>query len=135
MEFSAIQAREMYCRMMSDRINRCNQVDQQLYETYDIKRGLRNNNGTGVRVGLTKIGCVEDYRVVEGEKTPIEGNLYYRGINVKDIVNACIEENRKGYEETSYLLLFAAAAIFLIVLSFHLLGNGLRDAFDPKLRS
>ncbi len=106
MEFSAIQAREMYCRMMSDRINRCNQVDQQLYETYDIKRGLRNNNGTGVRVGLTKIGCVEGYRVVEGEKTPIEGNLYYRGINVKDIVNACIEENRKGYEETSYLLLF-----------------------------
>jgi citrate synthase len=106
MEFSTIQAREMYCRMMSDRITRCNEVDQELYETYDIKRGLRNSNGTGVRVGLTKIGCVEGYREIDGVKTPWEGNLYYRGINVKDIVNACIEEKRRGYEETSYLLLF-----------------------------
>lgn len=106
MEFSTIQAREMYCRMMCDRINRCNEVDQELYEKYDIKRGLRNSNGTGVRVGLTKIGCVEGYREIDGVKTPWEGNLYYRGINVKDIVNACIEEKRRGYEETSYLLLF-----------------------------
>ncbi|MBQ3390047.1 MAG: citrate synthase [Firmicutes bacterium] len=96
----------MYCRMMCDRINRCNEVDQELYEKYDIKRGLRNSNGTGVRVGLTKIGCVEGYREIDGVKTPWEGNLYYRGINVKDIVNACIEEKRRGYEETSYLLLF-----------------------------
>ncbi len=106
MEFSTIQAREMYCRMMSDRITRCNEVDQELYEKYDIKRGLRNSNGTGVRVGLTKIGCVEGYRVVEGVKTPSEGNLFYRGISINDLVNACITENRKGYEETSYLLLF-----------------------------
>ena len=76
MEFSTIQAREMYCRMMSDRITRCNEVDQELYEKYDIKRGLRNSNGTGVRVGLTKIGCVAGYRVVEGVQTPSGGNLF-----------------------------------------------------------
>ena len=71
-----------------------------------MKRGLRNDNGTGVLVGLTTIGNVHGYVMDEGEKQPIPGELYYRGINVKDIVAADRREHRFGYEETAYLLLF-----------------------------
>ncbi len=105
-EFETIQARELYCRMMSDKIARCNDVDLSLYEKFDVKRGLRNANGTGVIVGLTKIGCVDGYDMIDGEKKPKEGKLYYRGINVEDLVDGTMKEKRKGYEETSYLLLF-----------------------------
>lgn len=105
-EFSTKQAREMYCKVMCDKITRCSQIDQKLYELHDVKRGLRNSNGTGVRVGLTKIGCVDGYDVIDGKKTAVDGRLFYRGINVEDIVDGCLKENRHGYEETSYLLLF-----------------------------
>ena len=105
-EFSTKQAREMYCSVMSDKISRCSQIDSSLYEVHDVKRGLRNNNGTGVCVGLTKIGMVDGYDVVDGKKTAVDGRLFYRGINVQDIVDGCLKEKRFGYEETSYLLLF-----------------------------
>ena len=105
-EFETKQAREMYCRMMTDKIAKCNTVDQELYEHHDVKRGLRNSNGTGVVVGLTKIGCVEGYDIIDGEKTPKEGKLYYRGISVEDLVQGAFNEKRMGYEETSYLLLY-----------------------------
>jgi len=105
-DFSTMQAREMYCSVMSDKIERCSQIDNKLYELHDVKRGLRNSNGTGVRVGLTKIGMVDGYDVIDGKKTAVEGRLFYRGINVQDIVDGCLKEKRFGYEETSYLLLF-----------------------------
>ena len=81
-------------------------IDPALYQKYNVKRGLRNADGTGVLVGLTTIGNVHGYVVSEGEKQAIPGELYYRGINVKDIVRADKREHRFGYEETAYLLLF-----------------------------
>ncbi|MDO4482471.1 MAG: citrate synthase, partial [Bacillota bacterium] len=95
-EFSTKQAREMYCSLMSDKIARCSQIDSSLYEVHDVKRGLRNNNGTGVCVGLTKIGMVDGYDVVDGKKTAVEGRLFYRGINVQDIVDGCLKDKRFG---------------------------------------
>ncbi|MDR2131908.1 MAG: citrate synthase [Clostridiales Family XIII bacterium] len=82
-------------------------MDPSLYGKWDVKRGLRNANGSGVVVGLTRVGDVQGYTVNErGEKRSVGGKLFYRGVDVEDIVNNCISENRFGYEETSYLLLF-----------------------------
>ncbi len=81
-------------------------IDPALYRKYGVKRGLRNENGSGVLVGLTSIGSVHGYVMNEGERQAIPGELYYRGINVNDIVEADRREHRFGYEETAYLLLF-----------------------------
>jgi citrate synthase len=83
-----------------------NKVPLELYQKYDVKRGLRKSNGTGVLVGLTVIGEVHGYILDEGEKVPVEGRLSYRGIDVQEIVKACQKEKRYGYEEVCYLLLF-----------------------------
>ncbi|HIR40748.1 MAG TPA: citrate synthase, partial [Candidatus Egerieicola pullicola] len=77
-----------------------------MYETYSVKRGLRNADGTGVLAGLTNICNVHGYVINEGEREPVEGRLSYRGIDVEDIVAGCVAENRFGFEETVYLLLF-----------------------------
>ncbi|HBN84030.1 MAG TPA: citrate synthase, partial [Clostridiales bacterium] len=77
-----------------------------LYGKYNVKKGLRNEDGSGVLVGLTEIGDVHGYIVDENEKVPVHGRLRYRGIDVKDIVSAHLEENRFGFEEVCYLILF-----------------------------
>lgn len=82
-----------------------NIIGQEFYDLYDVKRGLRNKNGTGVLVGLTKVGNVHGYIVDEGEKIPIQGKLTYRGIDLKDIAKAFQKEKRFGFEEVCYLLL------------------------------
>lgn len=99
---------DTFVRNMSSRLAHNNGIDNSLYGKFDyVKRGLRDANGAGVVVGLTRVGDVEGYKVNErGEKVAIPGKLYYRGIDVEDIVDSCIRENRFGYEETSYLLLF-----------------------------
>jgi len=84
------------------------QIDSDLYEKFNVKRGLRNTDGTGVLVGLTRVGEVHGYIVDEGEKVAVPGKLYYRGIDVEDIVTAAANENRFCFEETIYLLLFGA---------------------------
>lgn len=76
------------------------------FEKFDVKRGLRNRDGSGVMAGLSKICSVEGYYIKDGERTPIDGKLIYRGIDLQDIVSGCRSENRFGYEEVSYLLLF-----------------------------
>jgi len=81
-------------------------IDPQLYEKYNAKRGLRNKDGSGVLVGLTEIGEVHAYIMDEGEKVPLEGRLYYRGIEINDLVKGFQEEGRHGFEETCFLLLF-----------------------------
>lgn len=81
-------------------------INPELYEKYDVKRGLRNANGSGVLVGLTNVGNVHGYVMNESEKQADDGVLRYRGVNVSDIVRGCQRENRFGYEETVYLLLF-----------------------------
>ena len=81
-------------------------IDPALYRKYEVKRGLRNDNGSGVLVGLTTIGNVHGYVMDEGERKAIPGELFYRGINVRDIVRADRREHRFGYEEAAYLILF-----------------------------
>lgn len=83
-----------------------NQIAPEYYERYGVKRGLRNADGTGVMAGLTKISNVHGYIINEGEKEAVKGELYYRGYNVETIVDRCVEEQRFGFEETAYLLLF-----------------------------
>lgn len=90
----------------ANKIRKADWIDPALYQKYNVKRGLRNADGTGVLVGLTTIGNVHGYVVSDGEKQAIPGELYYRGINVRDIVMADKREHRFGYEETAYLLLF-----------------------------
>jgi len=95
-----------WLRHHADMVRKADWIDPSLYVKYGVKRGLRNEDGSGVLVGLTTIGNVHGYVMSEGEKQAVEGELYYRGINVKDIVAADKREHRFGYEETAYLLLF-----------------------------
>ncbi|MDR1971699.1 MAG: citrate/2-methylcitrate synthase [Treponema sp.] len=81
-------------------------IDSDLYGKFNVKRGLRNADGTGVLVGLTRIGDVHGYIIDEGEKVPQEGRLYYRGYDVEDLVRHAAAEQRFGFEEAVYLLLF-----------------------------
>ena len=83
-------------------------IDPSLYGKYDVKRGLRDLNGKGVLAGLTEISAVIASKTVDGESVPCEGNLYYRGINVKDIISGFINEKRYGFEEITYLLIFGS---------------------------
>jgi len=101
------QLEKTFLETMSEYLIKSNAIDSSLYGKYDVKRGLRDANGAGVVVGLTKIGDVQGYEVNEkNEKVPVDGKLFYRGIDVEEIVNSCLEDDRFGYEETSYLLLF-----------------------------
>ena len=79
-------------------------IAPELYDKYDVKKGLRNNNGTGVLVGLTKVAEVSGYYVEDNVKLPKEGNLYYRGIDIRDV--AKMANGDFGYENTCFLLLF-----------------------------
>lgn len=83
-----------------------NKIDNQLYSRYDVKKGLRNEDGTGVLVGLTKIADVVGYKKIDGEKVDCEGELYYRGIAVSDIINKREPHQRFLFEETCFLILF-----------------------------
>ena len=83
-------------------------IDPQLFSKYEVKRGLRDINGRGVLAGLTEIGEVHSYIIDENEMIPVPGELFYRGVNIKDLVNGFVGEGRFGFEETCYLLLFGA---------------------------
>ncbi len=83
-----------------------NKISPDKFELYQVKRGLRNPDGTGVMAGLTRICNVHGYLIADGERIPDVGKLTYRGIDVNDIVEGCIAENRFGYEEVAWLLLF-----------------------------
>ena len=76
------------------------------YNIYNLKRGLRNEDGTGVLAGLTSVGEVRGYIIDDGERVPVEGSLRYRGVDIKDIVASCNREARFAYEEAAFLLLF-----------------------------
>ena len=82
------------------------QIDTELYHKFDVKRGLRDINGRGVLAGLTNISDVRANKVVDGKFIPLPGELYYRGYNIKDLINGINAENRFGFEEVAYLLLF-----------------------------
>ena len=92
--------------ILCDEFKKHNSINKKLYQEFDVKRGLRNADGTGVLAGLTLICNVHGYVINEGEKEPIDGELIYRGNNIKKIVQDCVEKRRYGFEEVIYLLLF-----------------------------
>lgn len=86
--------------------NTSNAIERELYTKYDVKRGLRDLNGKGVLAGLTNVSDVRAKKIVDGEEVPCEGNLYYRGYSIRDLVAGFRKENHPGFEEIAYLLLF-----------------------------
>jgi citrate synthase len=91
---------------LSETVKTTCKIDNDLFIKYNVKRGLRNEDRSGVLVGLTQIGNVVGYeRIAEGGLKAIPGKLYYRGYDVENIVRALIEENRFGFEEVAYLML------------------------------
>ena len=83
-----------------------NSLTEEARTNSNIKRGLRNDDGTGVMVGCTKVGNVLGYRIVDGEREPMEGRLVYRGYDLTELVSAYLREERFGFTEVAYLLLF-----------------------------
>lgn len=81
-------------------------IDQELYTKYDVKRGLRDINGKGVLAGLTEISEIISSKTVDGKSAPCDGELYYRGYNINDLVTGFTRDKRFGFEEITYLLLF-----------------------------
>ena len=81
-------------------------IDPALYDKYEVKRGLRDLNGHGVLTGLTEVGEIEAYITKDGVSTPTEGHLYYRGYDLYDLVQGFLKDDRFGFEEITYLLLF-----------------------------
>ena len=93
---------------LCDVLEKNNTVKPMDFERFEVKRGLRNSDGTGVMAGLTRICSVEGYYILDGEVIPKEGKLSYRGYDIKDIVESCIKDNRYGFEEVAWLLLFGS---------------------------
>lgn len=85
-----------------------NHIDPSSYEKWEVKRGLRNADGTGVVAGVTEIANVRGYYIQDGERVPMPGQLIYRGIDMTELIHGFTSEHRFGYAETAYLLLFGA---------------------------
>ena len=84
---------------------RSNHIDPQLYVKHQVNRGLRDLNGKGVLTGLTEISTMNGMKEINGERIPCEGELFYRGYAIEDIVKGFSNEGRFGFEESTYLLL------------------------------
>ncbi|KUO71148.1 MAG: citrate synthase [Desulfosporosinus sp. BRH_c37] len=105
-DFELVQFEE---RMLDDLSNITvmkGSINPELYSKYAVKRGLRDQDGRGVLVGLTEIGEVHSYIIDEGEMVPVPGRLIYRGLDISDLTRGFMEDKRFGFEETVYLLLF-----------------------------
>ena len=109
------------------------EIDQELYTEYDVKRGLRDANGKGVLTGLTEISDVLSYKSVDGKKMPANGELYFQGYNVKDLI-AGFEDRRYGFEETTYLLLFGSLPTPKQLRSFVRIIKSLQELSGQFLR-
>lgn len=91
---------------LADKVKSSSKIDSSLFPKYGVKRGLRNEDGSGVLVGLTKVGNVVGYeRQSDGTLTPVEGQLFYRGYELKALIAPLLSEHRFGFEEVAYLLL------------------------------
>ena len=101
--FSEITPEILSLAKMSEEIS---QISSDLYKKYEVKRGLRDISGKGVLAGLTEIGEIRSYTIVDDEMVPCEGKLFYRGVDIEDLVHGFVSEKRFGFEEISYLLLF-----------------------------
>ena len=101
----AFEQKEELINKLADVAKVKSHINKELYTKYNVKRGLRNNDGTGVLVGLTEVGEVMSYIVDDADRIPVEGKLFYQGYEVKDLVNGFFSEGRYGFEETAFLLL------------------------------
>lgn len=90
----------------SEFVSASDKIDSELYAKYEVKRGLRDVSGKGVLAGLTEISAIRGYIMDNEDLVPCEGELFYRGYNIADLVNGFIDENRFGFEEVCFLLLF-----------------------------
>ncbi len=117
-------------KKLDEKILSTKRINPELYTKYSVKRGLRNRDESGVLVGLTEIGDVHGYIFDEGERIPDEGRLLYRGVNINDIVNNIISENRNGYEETAFFLIFGEFPDYSELEQFNELLDSLRDLPD-----
>lgn len=115
---------------LCEQLKKNSEVPQEYFDRFEVKRGLRNRDGSGVMAGLTKVCSVEGYYIDDGERKPIEGRLTYRGINVNDVVDACIKENRFGYEEVAWLLLFGSLPTRKQLEGFNKVLSASRDLPD-----
>ena len=93
---------EKYSKLMTEH----GMIENDLYLKYEVKRGLRDISGKGVLVGLTEISEITSYVIEDGDLIPCEGKLYYRGINIENLVDGFLKEKRFGFEEAAFLLLF-----------------------------
>ena len=103
----------------AERCQKNNEIPRDLYEKYNVKRGLRELNGKGVLAGLTNISDVCATKIVDGKEVPCAGNLYYRGYNIKALVGGFLEEKHFGFEEIAYLLLFGELPTKEEMAEFH----------------
>ena len=92
--------------VLAEKMTENSKIDIGLYSKYDVKRGLRDIDGKGVLTGLTDISTIKQNTLVDGKLVPCDGELYYRGFNVTDIVSGIRKDDRFGFEEVVYLLLF-----------------------------
>lgn len=100
------EERHRELKSLCDEYRANNRISPDKFDLYNVKRGLRNPDGTGVLAGLTLICNVHGYLIADSERVPDKGKLTYRGIDLNDIVDGCVRENRFGYEEVAWLLLF-----------------------------
>jgi citrate synthase len=114
----SVNALEFLNRRVAD-IQQSIAIDKTIYNEYDVKRGLRNADGTGVMAGVTRVGNVRGYYIQDGEKVPMPGQLIYRGIDVSDLVDGFMKEGRFGFEETAYLLIFGSLPDKASLNAFH----------------
>lgn len=91
---------------LTDICKKHSSMDVSLYGKYDVKRGLRDINGKGVLAGLTQVSNVQAVKVVDGKEVPCAGSLSYRGYDIKKLTSGFVKDDRFGFEETTYLLLF-----------------------------
>ena len=97
-----------YLHRLAEKSAAANEIMPEMYTQYDVKRGLRDINGRGVLTGLTEISEIVSSKTENGETVPAPGELYYRGINIRDIVGGFLHDGRYGFEECVYLLLMGS---------------------------
>ena len=120
--------------ILTQKMNASSQIDPDLYGFYNVKRGLRDQDGKGVLTGLTNISTVLQNEEVDGKIVPADGRLFYRGINVNDLINGALADNRYAFEETIYLLLFGNLPNVKELIDFKKLLNSYRELPKNFLR-
>ncbi len=134
--YSMMQLGKDHDALFDELVNFCmtsGAIDQSLYTEYDVKRGLRDSNGKGVLTGLTEISDVNGTEVIDGVKMPADGQLFYQGYNVKDLLGGA-KDRRYVFEEITYLLLFGALPTASQLESFKTILTDLQELSGDFVR-